>query len=330
MRFKVNNKYIVDAKSHDDAIRVIKMLDAMETYSIRWIDTYAKSQGYGSDFWRYDAEIKANNVKEALEKLAKMVALGGTGTANCLVMHVSNSHATYQFSGRLSDLLKKTKEQLGDSIETEHEDERQTEMAIRFAVKEGKNQYGYYEYQGNADVAQVRRVLKRLGYHDKGYNKNPAGMMNRLTFYFADSVKDAEPEANVDLDFLIKDEIEAINGYRKMIAKTSNPQLLSVLSHILDEETEHVEELRAAQVGVYEVEDSIKDGRASPDTELDRAHINYDDYDEPTRGTHYFEFGNKSDAEEAKRYLSAKGYNPGNVKTKRDGSDTYYVLQFRE
>jgi rubrerythrin len=119
MRFKVNNKYVVDAKSHDDAIRVVKMLDAMETYSIRWIDTYAKSQGYGPDFWRYDAEIKANNVKEALEKLAKKVALGGTGTANCLVMHVSNSHATYQFSGRLSELLKKTKEQLGDSVKDE-------------------------------------------------------------------------------------------------------------------------------------------------------------------------------------------------------------------
>ena len=41
-----------------------KMLDAMETYSIRWIDTYAKSQGYGPDFYRYDAEIKANNVKD--------------------------------------------------------------------------------------------------------------------------------------------------------------------------------------------------------------------------------------------------------------------------
>ena len=71
-----------------------------------------------------------------------------------------------------------------------------------------------------------------------------------------DSVKDAEPDLDVDLDFLIKDELEAIDGYRKMIAKTTNPQLLSVLSHILDEETEHVEELRAAQAGVYEVEDN--------------------------------------------------------------------------
>lgn len=58
---------------------------------------------------------------------------------------------------------------------------------------------------------------------------------------------------DVDLDFLIKDEIEAIDGYRKMISKTSNPKLLSVLSHILDEETEHIEELRAAKAGVYEV-----------------------------------------------------------------------------
>ena len=73
--------------------------------------------------------------------------------------------------------------------------------------------------------------------------------------YLKDSFKDAEPDSDVDLDFLISDELEAIDGYRKMIAKTSNPQLLSVLSHILDEETEHVEELRAAQAGVYEVED---------------------------------------------------------------------------
>lgn len=78
---------------------------------------------------------------------------------------------------------------------------------------------------------------------------------NNMQMKVVDSSKDAvntEVE-DVDLDFLIKDEIEAIDGYRKMISKTSNPKLLSVLSHILDEETEHIEELRAAQVGVYEV-----------------------------------------------------------------------------
>ena len=80
---------------------------------------------------------------------------------------------------------------------------------------------------------------------------------NNMSMKVVDSVKDSintEVEADVDLDFLIKDEIEAIDGYRKMIAKTSNPKLLSVLSHILDEETEHIEELRAAQAGVYKVD----------------------------------------------------------------------------
>ena len=250
MRFKVNDKYIVDAKSHDDAIRVIKMLDAMETYSIRWIDTYAKSQGYGPDFYRYDAEIKANNVKEALEKLAKKVALGGTGTANCLILHVSNSHATYQFSGRLSDLLKKTKEQLGDSF-------RDARTISPWALSRGKR-----ILTEDGDKATVVSVK---GDRRNGYDvvvKFDDGSTDKWYYLpddvitIIDSFKDAEPEADVDLDFLIKDEIEAIDGYRKMIAKTSNPQLLSVLSHILDEETEHVEELRAAQAGVYEVEDN--------------------------------------------------------------------------
>lgn len=247
MRFKVNNRYVVDAKSHDDAIRVVKMLDAMETYSIRWIDTYAKSQGYGPDFWRYDAEIKANNVKEALEKLAKKVALAGTGTANCLVMHVSNSHATYQFSGRLSDLLKKTKEQLGDSVKDgKYVSELKPGDVI---TKKDGSKWNVVLVRHTHFGIQVRMNSETSPVKTEEITYRPTDMLAY------DSCKDAEPETDVDLDFLIKDEIEAIDGYRKMIAKTSNPQLLSVLSHILDEETEHVEELRAAQAGVYEVED---------------------------------------------------------------------------
>lgn len=67
------------------------------------------------------------------------------------------------------------------------------------------------------------------------------------------AISSEEPEIN--LQYLIDDEIEAIEGYRKMIAKCNNPALLSVLSHILKEETEHVEELRLAQSGVYKKED---------------------------------------------------------------------------
>lgn len=49
----------------------------------------------------------------------------------------------------------------------------------------------------------------------------------------------------VDFDFLIRDEYEAVDGYRDMMTKTDNPEILEVLGHILEEEYEHIEELRA-------------------------------------------------------------------------------------
>lgn len=75
----------------------------------------------------------------------------------------------------------------------------------------------------------------------------------------ADSIEEAivihkHRKNEVDLQYLINDEIEAIEGYRKMISECDNPALLAVLSHILKEETEHVEELRKAQAGIYEME----------------------------------------------------------------------------
>lgn len=112
-------------------------------------------------------------------------------------------------------------------------------------------------------IREIVRITPRssgpiLVTFDESGNRMEIYPTNNMSMKVVDSVKDAistEVEADVDLDFLIKDEIEAIDGYRKMIAKTSNPQLLSVLSHILDEETEHVEELRAAQAGRYEIDE---------------------------------------------------------------------------
>lgn len=93
-----------------------KLSDAMETYSIRWIDLYSSAKGDSPYLWRHTYEIKANNVKEALEKLSKRIDLGGVGTNNCLVARVATSRLSYNIAGRLSELLKKTKEQLGDSV----------------------------------------------------------------------------------------------------------------------------------------------------------------------------------------------------------------------
>lgn len=135
---------------------------------------------------------------------------------------------------------------------------------------------------------------------------------------------------------LIEDEKAAVEAYNVAIRNLEGQipdESLAVIKAIRDDENRHIENLMAVVNGTVtekNLEDSTKDGPASPDAELDCVHINYDGYDEPTRGKHYFEFDNKSDAEKAKSHLLSVGYNPGNVITKRSGSDAYYVLQFRE
>lgn len=135
---------------------------------------------------------------------------------------------------------------------------------------------------------------------------------------------------------LLEDERAAVDAYNVALENLKGKipdESYAAIEAIRNDENRHIENLQAVvngNVTEKNLEDSVKDGPASPDTELDRAHINYDGYDEPIRGKHYFEFDDKSDAEKAKTHLSRVGYNPGNVITKRSGSDTYYVLQFRE
>ena len=67
------------------------------------------------------------------------------------------------------------------------------------------------------------------------------------------------------LDFLAKDEEEAINGYDDVIAKISNPNLKKQLEIIRDEEKAHLEFLERAKenpnVEYEEVEEELKEAR---------------------------------------------------------------------
>lgn len=65
-------------------------------------------------------------------------------------------------------------------------------------------------------------------------------------YEYEDSVKDN------DLDYLTEEEERAVDDYRQAIENTTNPKLLKLYQHILEEELEHIEELTSAEV----VEDS--------------------------------------------------------------------------
>ena len=51
-----------------------------------------------------------------------------------------------------------------------------------------------------------------------------------------------------DIEYLTQEEEKAVDDYRKAIQNTSNPKLLKLYQHILNEELEHIEELQNAKI----------------------------------------------------------------------------------
>ena len=176
-----NGIIVGGADSLDEAKRKIdkgllndSINDAIETYYFTWIDTYTKAKGYDSSFWRFKDEVKANSLNEALKKLEYIVVMRGVGTANCLVVHVSTPRTTYQFSGRLSDLLRKN---FDDSVKDDKFDKAtaQAYRALKF---------------GAINSEEVIQELKRtfgLSYDDA----KRAFMKAHMKYEFEDSVEDA-------------------------------------------------------------------------------------------------------------------------------------------
>lgn len=95
-------KYFKDSKEKVD--------DAMQTFEIRWIDTYKKSKGYSKEEYLHIDKIKANTLSEALKKLADDVALAGVGTMNAMIVSIRSDKATYMYSGKLGELVRKVKD----------------------------------------------------------------------------------------------------------------------------------------------------------------------------------------------------------------------------
>lgn len=54
----------------------------------------------------------------------------------------------------------------------------------------------------------------------------------------------------VDFDALIADEFEAIDAYKQALLVCKDVNIAKVLTHILEEEIEHVKELREAKSGI--------------------------------------------------------------------------------
>lgn len=77
-----------------------------------------------------------------------------------------------------------------------------------------------------------------------------------LPFY--DSKKMKKDASEIDFDYLLSEERKAVQDYKDSIAKTSDKSALYVLSHILKEESHHIELLENLRKGKVEFEDCKK------------------------------------------------------------------------
>lgn len=93
-----------------DSMKDEEVDDAMQTFEIRWIDTYKKSKGYVKEEYLHIDKIKANTLSEALKKLADNVALMGVGTMNAMIVSIHSDKVSYMYSGKLGELVRKVKD----------------------------------------------------------------------------------------------------------------------------------------------------------------------------------------------------------------------------
>lgn len=145
-----------------------------------------------------------------------------------------------------------------------------------------------------------------------------------------DSTDDVVSELEI-INALIEDERAAVSAYDvalKTLKDKIPTESYAAIKAIRNDENRHIENLQAVINGTV-TEKNLKDA-LNPDIELDKAHIKYDGYDEPTRGKYYFEFDDKSDALKAKAHLSRVGYNVGNILQKTFNSKPYYAFYCKD
>lgn len=111
---------------------------------------------------------------------------------------------------------------------------------------------------GYALTVKMSDLLNKIIEEKRKYIDSLEGLRNcRAEFY--DSKKTKKDANEIDFDYLLSEERKAVQDYKDSIAKTSDKSALYVLSHILKEESHHIELLENLRKGKVEFEDSKDD-----------------------------------------------------------------------
>lgn len=241
----------------------------------------------------------AKKIEVARNQYAKSLRITGkSGNVYSYTIYLKNGELYDR--GTYSEIKERfnIKDSAKDSI-MKDESEDWTEMLIKLAVKNGKNSSGDYEYDGDADVNQVRRVLKKLGYKDNGYVKNPKSYLHKLHYYFTDS----EILEDMSSDPVV---VEDVNYSEKEIKEAAMKLLKQKPFLTYEEALQKVKE--NIRNGNYlldnKIEDSMNDAKDSKEMTMSDAikMLNIVDIYKKVRDS-YIVVRNKSKYEDAARKL---------------------------
>jgi hypothetical protein len=220
MKYKIKN-HIIDAKSPVEALKIHKLLDSVK-------DSLTREERELVDYCidNIDHRDDANRLIE--------------------LMRVYYSAYSDLARRKPNEIKEYFREVIGDSCKDSVKDAEPTYRSVWLKVKEYvKSHYNFKysrdfsglmnwlntQYGGILDEDEVYKILRDL--NSKGY-----------VMFITDSQE--------ELDYLTEEEERAVDDYRQAIENTTNPKLLKLYQHILEEELEHIEELTSAEV----VEDS--------------------------------------------------------------------------
>lgn len=225
MKYKINNKFVVDAKSPIEAAKAIKVIHQVMKDSVTEIakDYNYKTMDSNIEDVTYICKLKDNckyDMKTAIKLQNKLQAKGYNAKIMAPDIYVYDSvKDSYSYEDFEKDL-----EKMGIYNHT---------STLYSEAKRGLNN------------------LKRMKEISGGWwNEVDVEKVYQLANQVTDSVKD-----NDDIKYLSEEEEQAIEDYKEAIANTKDPKLLNLFAHILKEEIEHLEELQNSE---EEVIDSCK------------------------------------------------------------------------
>lgn len=302
MKFKINNKYIVDAPSYQKAVQIVRALDSKTNDQLLLDDQIASSSKEFFDI--INAWLKSDrgwNSSETVQIKGNILSgkfrfgiNGGhllvnymhpNGQLKQYTLKITNNAVSmsdvndvirdlYSIFAKASELKNKSYKLIGVKLEF-YEGKNQSmvnklvspERLLAWILKEDSlsndKNFSYHKayvdciydvegthyrvHGGHIDVGDGESALTQEFKANMGWCERE--LKNYLNSGLSHYVKSGDScTKDDDTEYLTEEELKAVEDYKRAIANTSDPKMLKIFSHILSEETEHIEELQNGEM----------------------------------------------------------------------------------